>query len=104
MKKIKLFATVCIVIAIFVWRLTTVNYEGKKCTFKIIVNEKQLSITLNLNYVGAENKVIEATPDEKLEEPTAERNGYTLYGWYVDAACIVVSGIFVHKLKKQIMT
>lgn len=70
-------------------KTVTVNYEGKKCTFKIVVNEKQLSITLNLNYAGAQNKVVEATPGEKLAKPTAKRSGYTLYGWYVDSACMI---------------
>ena len=70
-------------------KTVTVNYEGKKCTFKVVVNEKQIAVTLVLNYAGAENQTVQAEPNEKMVVPEVERNGYTLYGWYTDAACMI---------------
>ena len=70
-------------------KTVTVNYEGKKCTFKVVVNEKQISVTLVLNYAGAENQTVQVEPNEKMVAPKATRSGYKLYGWYTDAACMI---------------
>lgn len=66
---------------------TVIIYCGtKSARFSITVSSKSYTVTFNYNYDGApEAETVKYISGEIVEEITAERSGYTLYGWYVDA-------------------
>lgn len=66
----------------------TVRYGGERTTFTISVVNQGFKLTLNLNYEGAENTVINVTKGQAAEEPAQPvREGYSFYAWYADEAC-----------------
>ena len=66
----------------------TVTYEGERTRFSISVVNQGFKLTLDYNYDGAENTVINVTKGDEADEPaTPVRSGYTFYAWYIDEAC-----------------
>lgn len=68
----------------------TVTYGGERDRFTISVVNQGFKLTLDLNYDGAENTVIDVTKGQAAEEPAdPAREGFTFYDWYTDEACTV---------------
>lgn len=68
----------------------TVTYQSKRTRFSISVVNQGFELTLDYNYDGAENTVLQVSKGQTAKEPaTPVRSGYTFYEWYTDEACTV---------------
>ncbi|MDR2201715.1 MAG: InlB B-repeat-containing protein [Clostridiales bacterium] len=72
-------------------KTVTVNYGGKRATFKVSVQTRGYVVTFNHNYDGAptpdtQNVIIGGEVQEP-SEPT--RGGFSFYAWYTDQNCTI---------------
>ncbi len=70
-------------------KTVTVEYGGKKTTFKVSVQAQGYAVTLDHNYEGApEAKAVNAVKNDLMDRPDDPvRDGFSFYNWFVDAAC-----------------
>lgn len=66
----------------------TVTYGGERERFTISVINQGFKLTLDMNYEGGVDEVIDVNKGDEADEPEApERSGYTFYAWYIDEEC-----------------
>lgn len=71
-------------------KTVTVQYGGKRTTFKITVKVEGFKVTFDHNYTGDTDSIVEAEKGKAVKKPTdPTRSGYTFDNWYTDAACTV---------------
>lgn len=70
-------------------KTVTVQYGGKKTTFKVSVQAQGFAVTLDLNYEGAPAaETVNAVKNDVMDKPEdPTRDGYSFYNWFIDADC-----------------